>query len=68
MTEMTTTRTVCPVCLTESEVTASALGIEAWQCGLPIQTALPTLTPTEREMLVTGICGECWDLLGDDDE
>ncbi|MBR6908033.1 hypothetical protein IKN40_06165 [bacterium] len=26
-----------------------------------IQTIFPKFTPTEREMLITGICGECWD-------
>ena len=28
-----------------------------------IQDIFPYLTPAERELLISGICGECWDKL-----
>ena len=35
-----------------------------------IQDIFPYLTPAERELLISGICGECWQKLfgGEDDE
>jgi hypothetical protein len=39
--------------------------IEAWDNGRGafVQDAFPMLTPPERERLVTGICGPCWEAL-----
>ncbi len=31
-----------------------------WQSGVMIQTAMPNLTPDEREFLMTGITAEEW--------
>jgi hypothetical protein len=36
---------------------------EAWKGGKPIQDAFPYLAPSLREILMTGICGECFDKL-----
>lgn len=34
-----------------------------------IKTLFPDLSDTERELLMTGICGNCWDeVMGNDDE
>jgi hypothetical protein len=33
----------------------------AWRSGKRIQNALPELTPSQREMLLTGTCETCWD-------
>lgn len=32
------------------------------------QDAFPELTPAERELLISGLCGECWDALFDDED
>ena len=34
---------------------------DAWQKGKLIQNAMPYLTPSEREFLMTGITAEEWD-------
>ncbi len=38
-----------------------------WFGGMLIQRAMPYLTPDERELLVPGICGQCFDSLFDDE-
>jgi hypothetical protein len=35
--------------------------LAAWRDGMLIQTAMPQLTPDEREFLMTGISKEEWD-------
>jgi hypothetical protein len=32
-----------------------------WCDGVNVQIAFPYLSAGEREMLVSGICGKCWD-------
>jgi hypothetical protein len=51
----------CPFCGVTSFVSANVKDVEAWQSGHLIQRALPYLTPTERELLISGICPPCWD-------
>ena len=36
--------------------------------GEPIQNCFPTLTASQRELLMTGIHPECWDALFNEDE
>lgn len=39
------------------------------QLGTLIQTAIPSLSDSERELLISGICGKCFDeLFADDDK
>lgn len=41
----------------------------SWQEGKLIQNVLPMLSADERELLISGICGKCFDrMFGDDDE
>lgn len=49
----------CPFCGAPHYVVCSAEGFKAWQNGELIQNALPELTPTEREQLISRICPEC---------
>lgn len=35
-------------------------GETAYRNGAKIQDAWPTLSPSQRELLLTGICDECW--------
>lgn len=34
-----------------------------WRGSLPIQDALPYLTAGERELLISGTCGPCFDIM-----
>lgn len=52
--------TVCPVCGEETVLLVPCDGYYAWLGGECIQNALPSLTADEREMLISGICPECW--------
>ena len=40
----------------------------AWQDGKLIQDALPYLTPDEREIIMSNICGPCFDKMFTEDE
>jgi hypothetical protein len=43
----------------------------AWQRGELIQDAMPYLSADEREILISGVCGRCFDEMfgeGEDDE
>lgn len=60
----------CPVCRDRGEVTVSADGLASWMAGELIQVALPDLTAEQRELMITGTHGWCWDKMtgGDEDE
>lgn len=49
----------CPFCGAEHSVKVSLAGFEAWQNGELIQRALPELSTTEREQLISQICPKC---------
>lgn len=58
----------CPCCGKEQVVTVDVNRYEAWRRGeLMIQHALPDLTPDQREVLLSGICPECWDKMFKED-
>lgn len=52
---------VCPLCGTEWNVPVPASEYAAWKSGVLIQDALQSVPAEQREMLITGICPECWD-------
>ena len=60
MTDRVTVYVNCPLCGEESQVQASPKGLEAWDNGELIQNAMPELSPSDRELLMTGICSDCW--------
>lgn len=66
-TETVTTKK-CMVCQRTSQLVVPAEGLRAWREGELIQTALPGLTPDEREMLINGTHPDCFDSLFGDDE
>lgn len=35
--------------------------LKKWQKGALIQNALPYLSSAERELIISGICGKCFD-------
>lgn len=58
----------CAVCGKAGEVEVIEAQYNSWKDGVLIQRAMPNLSEDEREMLITGIHGECWDKLFDADE
>lgn len=55
---------LCPWCGKTSKLKLSTTtwldGLTAYKNGVLVQHAWPTLSPDERELLVSGICNECW--------
>ena len=49
----------CPFCGEDYAVEVDLAQYEAWQNGKLIQNAMPDLTPTEREQLISGLCPQC---------
>lgn len=58
----------CPECGIINDVTVSIIGYHNYKSGMLIQDALPELNPVQREMLITGICGKCWNKMFDDSD
>ena len=50
---------ICPFCGEDHAVEVNLAQYEAWQNGELIQNAMPDLTPTEREQLISGLCPKC---------
>ena len=50
----------CPLCGKKQIVMVKCEDDDKWKNGGLIQTAVPYLTPSEREALITGICDDCW--------
>ena len=54
----------CPWCGKISELKVSTKvwrdGLNAYKNGALIQNAWPTLSPSDRELILTGICDTCW--------
>ena len=67
--DMTISR-VCPTpgCSVVNAVLVNEGDYWKWRRRDKIQDAMPYLTPSERERLITGICDECWDKMREDDE
>ena len=51
----------CRICGAVIELQVNEAGLRAWQEGRLIQNALPELGRAERELLISGICGTCFD-------
>ena len=52
--------TYCPICHQFHYVEVDERDFFAWQGGALAQDAFPYLSADEREMLISGICPECW--------
>ena len=59
-----TLRRICPFCKKTHEVEVDAKAFDdrmkLYAKGMHVQDAFPTFTPSQREMILTGICDECW--------
>lgn len=55
---------ICPWCgrisMFEVDKYAWNKGLKAYSNGACIRIAWPTLTLSERELIMTGICDDCW--------
>jgi|TARA_R110002110_G_scaffold359600_1_gene569466 hypothetical protein len=51
----------CKVCDTSYIVTAKVDDVCRWQNGGIIQDVMPYLSADERELLISGTCGSCFD-------
>ena len=49
----------CPICGHIHTVWCAREGFFRWQSGALVQDALPELSATEREQLLSGFCPEC---------
>lgn len=63
MNTVTITSYPCPKCGVRATFRITKAGYEAWREGEHIQNALPELTPSDREQLMTGYCPKCWDII-----
>jgi len=53
----------CRICQETTELNVSVQGLVNWKSGELIQDALPELSCGERELLISGTCGTCFDEL-----
>lgn len=59
----------CDVCKIEKPVHCTDEHYQRWRDGELIQRAMPDVPAGERELLVSGVCGECFDkLFGEEEE
>jgi len=56
---------VCDECQKIIHLEMPIKGYRAWVAGDNIQTALPELSINERELLISSVCGKCFDILFD---
>lgn len=60
---------VCRKCQTSHTLLVNITDVAAWKSGKYIQDAMPYLSADERELLISGTCGECWkEMFGDCEE
>ena len=63
-----TIETSCPFCGSGDCIAVDDNGYRAYLAGKNIDEALPELTESQRERLVSGICDKCWDNLMPEDK
>lgn len=51
----------CPTCKNQEKIRVKGEDLFAYNQGKHVQQAFPYLTPAQRERLITGICGKCFD-------
>ena len=61
----------CRHCGTTVQISVIGPDYDRWKNGELIQDAMPYLSPDEREILISGTCGPCFDRMfgeGEDEE
>lgn len=60
--EPTKTRVcTCIKCNKKHTLTAKQHQWDSWKAGELVQNAFPNFTSSQRELLISGICGDCFD-------
>ena len=60
---------VCSHCLGEYSLLINPEDIIRWQSGELIQNCMPYLSASERELLISRTCDNCWkNLFGEDED
>lgn len=52
--------TRCPFCGKAHEIEVNEIDYLDWEDGMLAQNAFPYLDANKREMLISGICPDCW--------
>lgn len=60
MNDMVKVECKCPCCGKISHVKLTENEWWRWQTGERIQNVVPTMSPEERELLISGVCNTCW--------
>tara|TARA_R110002020_G_scaffold165900_1_gene353705 strand:+ start:147 stop:377 length:231 start_codon:yes stop_codon:yes gene_type:complete len=59
----------CRACGTTVQITVLGPDYDKWKHGELIQNAMPYLSADERELLISGTCGSCFDqMFGESDD
>jgi hypothetical protein len=60
---------LCPICKKGISVEVEDKGLEKYKKGAYVQDAFPNMSVNDRELIISGMCSQCWDeMIGDDDE
>lgn len=55
---------MCPFCgkthSFKTDTSEFKKGLDAYNDGSQVQNTWPSLTPSQRELMISGICDECW--------
>ena len=51
----------CQFCKVDHVVMANETDVANWEAGALIQEAMPYLSDNDRELLISGTCGACFD-------
>jgi hypothetical protein len=51
----------CHCCYQDKVIKANVKDFLDWQAGKLIQNAMPYLSVDDRELLISGTCGPCWE-------
>lgn len=58
----------CGVCGKSEDVPVSSDQLARWKSGELIQRVMPELSSAQRELLISGICGTCFDVMFKDED
>lgn len=58
----------CKICGKTHMFEVNPKGYKLYEEGMLIQKALPELTPNQRELMISQICGTCFDKIFENDE
>jgi hypothetical protein len=53
----------CKWCEKSYELNVSTKSFALWKKGELIQDVMPELSADERELLISGTCGKCWNVM-----